>query len=100
MSDHIYLTAVNLLLCAAWGGGAFMRLRVTHSGVLIRIRAIYACMVMSAAASGFRFQLFGEYAGYADLTVSFTMVCFILLGTKRWRHGTPNELIKSSNRLF
>ena len=91
----IYLTVINLALCSAWGWGAFMRLRVSHQGVLCRVRLIYAAMLMGASASGFQLQLFGEYAGYADITVSSTMVCFILLGSRRWRYGVPQDLMKN-----
>ena len=90
----IYLSAINMALCALWAGGAFMRLRVTDTRVVCRIRIIYAAMLMAATASGFRLQLFGEYAGYADITVSATMVGFILLGSERWRQGAPRDLIK------
>lgn len=97
--NSIYLTFLNLILCGAWGVGAFMRLRATHCGVVMRIRLIYAGMVVAACASGFQFQLFGEYAGYADITVSTTMVGFIALGAKRWRYGAPRDLIKRSQVL-
>ncbi len=90
----IYLTAINLALCSGWGWGAFMRLRASHDGVLCRVRLIYAGMLVAATASGFQLQLFGEYAGYADITVSTTMVGFILLGSRRWRHGVPHDLMK------
>lgn len=95
----VYLTVLNLFLCSIWGGGAFMRLHVTHSNVIGRIRLIYAGMLMAACASGFRLQLFGEYAGYADLTVSATMVGFIWLGSKRWRYGAPSDLMKHHSIL-
>lgn len=96
----IYLTAANLVLCACWGFGAFARLRASHAGVVMRIRLIYAGMLVAACASGFQFQLFGEYAGYADLTVSTTMVGFIALGAKRWKHGAPRDLIKRTHALL
>lgn len=95
----IYLTAINFLLCCGWGCGAFMRLRASHHGVVCRIRLIYAGMLMAATASGFQLQLFGEYAGFADITVSTTMVGFILLGSKRWRYGVPHDLMKRSHLI-
>ncbi len=91
---HIYLTAINLLLCTMWGVGSFVRLRATHIGVFIRIRVIYTGMLVAATASGFRLQLFGEYAGWADITVSGVMVLFIALGAKRWRFGAPPDLVQ------
>jgi len=100
MPQEIYLTAINFALCFMWGGGAFLRLRASHSNVLCRIRVIYTGMLTAAAASGLQLQLFGEYAGYADITVSTTMVCFILLGSKRWRYGVPRDLIKSASHLL
>lgn len=90
----IYLTVINLFLCSMWGWGAFMRLRVSHTGVKCRVRMIYAAMLMASTASGFQLQLFGEYAGYADITVSATLVGFILLGTNRWKFGVPRDLMK------
>lgn len=100
MPQEIYLTAINFGLCFLWGGGAFLRLRASHVNVLCRIRLIYAGMLTAAAASGFQLQLFGEYAGYADITVSTTMVCFILLGSKRWRYGVPTDLMKTAGRIL
>lgn len=97
--NAIYLTVLNLALCTLWGWGSFQRLRASHHGILCRVRVIYAGMLVAATASGFQLQLFGEYAGVADLIVSFTMVCFILLGTKRWKYGAPSDLRKTAKIL-
>lgn len=94
--NPLYLTVVNLFLCIGWGYGAFMRLRACYSGVVVRVRMIYAGMVVASVASGLQRQLFGEYAGWADLTVSATMVMFIVLGSKRWKCGVPADLMKRS----
>jgi hypothetical protein len=98
--NAIYLTVLNLALCTAWGFGSFLRLRASHYGVLCRVRVIYAGMLVAATASGFQLQLFGEYAGYADITVSTTMVGFIALGSKRWRYGAPTDLMKRPHTIL
>jgi len=100
MPPEILLTAINFVLCFMWGGGSFMRLRVSHTNVLCRVRLIYTGMLTAAAASGLQLQLFGEYAGYSDIVVSLTMVGFVLLGSKRWRYGVPSDLIKRASHML
>lgn len=95
MTTQILMTVTNLLLCTGWGCGAFMRLSATHCGVVVRVRLIYTGMIVASCASGFQLQLFGEYAGWADITVSTIMVMFIALGSKRWKRGVPRDLIKT-----
>lgn len=97
MTD-IYMTLANLVLCAVWGWGSFLRLRMCHIGVVCRIRIIHSGMMVAAAASGFQLQLFGEYAGWADLFVSAVLALVTALGSRRWKSGVPIDLMKPHHR--
>src|SRR4051812_34541183 len=96
--NAIYMTLANLVLCAVWGWGSFLRLRVCHVGVVCRIRVIHSGMMVAAFASGFQLQLFGEYPGWADLSVSAVLAVVTVLGSRRWKSGVPNDLMKPINR--
>lgn len=91
VSDKLYLFAfINFCLCSAVGWVCLCRLATLDRTSRRLFRALYACLMVAAAASGFQPLLFQEWPGFADLIVNLTLLFFIASGMRTWRNGPPS----------
>jgi hypothetical protein len=88
-----FLMMINMALCAGVVYIGVCRLSALDKTIAMRVRMTYTLMVVSATMSMIQFWAWGTHPTPAELGFATATLGFLVLGSRRWRHGAPKEFV-------
>lgn len=91
LDQHMLMALANLVLCCGIGAICVCRTAVmSHRTTRSLARAAYAAVACAATISGGSRWLFGDWPGWADLSMSAAVLLYMVSGMRAWRFGLPD----------